>query len=241
LLYRFLTPPQIFLLCAVLAGIVWLYLLIGVREGAAPPRVEHVSTHPGSPRASDELRVFLIAGFLLNFVMMSFIFALPLLVDEVLGAQSLWMVLIPATIAGVIAMRIAIRFADAGKFRLMAAVAFAAFLPSTLCLFVGSSAVIALGTAFFMGGYLSLMALLPAGVARSSGHDGRGSISGMFQTAQFMGAFLGATLSGLLWQFHPGAALGALTIAAGGGLLVALRLSPDNRSWDNAGPLADKV
>lgn len=239
LLYRFLTLPQIFLICAGLAGLVWLYLLFGI-----PAHSAHATqaAAPLAPLLNDKrLRLFIAAGFLLNFILMNFVFVLPLLADEAFGARHLWRVLIPATAVGVLAMRLAVRQADAGRFERVAAAAFAVFLPSALCLVIGGSYVIAFATAFFMAGYFALTALLPAGAMRAVEPEARGGASGAFQCAQFLGAFSGGVSSGLLWQLHPGAALGALIVAAGAGLLIALRLPSEDRNHIHAGPVAHQA
>lgn len=225
LLYRVLSLANIFLLCAVLAGLVWLCVLLGVPAGQRRAADSKAPVAMSSLLRHRALKLFTVAGFLLNYIMMSFVFVLPLLADDVLGARNLWKILIPATIAGVLAMRLATRAADADHFNRVVCIAFAAFLPCALGFLISNSIAMLCAAMFFMAGYFSLTALLPAGVTRAVDERIYGSASGLFQSAQFLGAFAGGTASGFLWQFHPGASLGALAVAAGAGLLVCLRLS----------------
>src|SRR5262249_15778010 len=147
-----------------------------------------------------ELQRFVAGGFLLNYVLMSFTFVLPILVDQTLGARNLWKVLVPAMVVGLAVMRVMIKLADKGHFERVLAVAYAGFLPGALCLMSHDPLVIEVGTAFFMAGSLPLMGLLPGGATRSVAPDVRGSASGIFQSAQYIGAFSGGACSGVLWQ-----------------------------------------
>jgi MFS family permease len=122
-------------------------------------------------------------------------------------------------------MRAAARAADGDRFDAVTAASFGAILLATLCFFFEEIFVMGLGMALFMSGYLTLGALLPAGVTRLARQEIMGAASGAFQTAQFIGAFLGATLTGALWGVDPSAALPTLVVAAGAGLLLAQRLA----------------
>ncbi|MBL8644067.1 MAG: MFS transporter [Rhodospirillaceae bacterium] len=224
LFYRIGTMPQMFTACAALVTLVWLFLIFGVKADtpAAPSQAQGsvMSLLKNVP-----LRRFIFAGFLLNYIMMGVLFIVPLLIDETLGARNLWQILIPATVIGVAVMRFATRYADGPYFGRIAALSFAAFLLSALSFLLGHPIIIGSGMALFMAGYLILSALLPAGVTRDIAPNQRGAASGLFYTAQFLGAFSGGTFSGVLWGVHPSAAMNAVVIAAGLGLLVILRLS----------------
>jgi len=241
LLYRVLTLPQIFMVCAGLAGLVLLYVLVGMPAGAARPAAARTPAPLRPLLADGQVRRFAVAGFLLNFVLMSFVFVMPVLADQVLGAREMWKILIPATLAGVLAVRIAAPLADGGWYKRTAALAFGLFLPAAFWLLIGHAVALAVGSAFFMAGYFILTALLPAGVTRSVDETAQGTASGILQSAQFLGAFLGGVLSGVLWQVHPGAVLGLLIAAAGGGLFVMLRLSTEQGSRARAGAMVDQT
>lgn len=225
LLYSLLSLPQIFLLCAVLASFVWVYVFVGMKDqpllapvAAAPAAQRHVMGNP-------LLRRLVAAGFLLNYVLMAVCFVVPLLVARTLGVQELWKVFIPATLIGIAAMRVATRLADAGYFAVVAPISFAAFALSGLFLLIGHTLAVAIGTALFMSGYLALAALLPAAVTRLAGPQARGSATGAFYTAMFLGAFAGGALTGLLWEIDGSISI-YMTIAASAiGVLLIMRLT----------------
>jgi predicted MFS family arabinose efflux permease len=224
LLYTVLSLPQIFLLCAVLAALVTVYVAVAMDEGRAREARARGVTPPDVWRSAALWRL-VGAGFLANYILMAVAFAMPLLLAGSLG-RHLWKVLIPAALVGVLAMRAATAAADRGRFTSMVWLASLAFLPTGVCLLAGDVLAVALGTALFMAGYLSLSALLPAGISRVAGPAARGSVSGAYSTAAFLGSFAGGVVTGALWGVRPRLALGAVLVAWALGQVLVTRLSP---------------
>jgi hypothetical protein len=103
-------------------------------------------------------------------------------------------------------------------------------LVSVVCLLAGGSLAVTLGAALFMAGYLSLSALLPAGVSRVVGPEVRGRASGAYNTGAFLGSFVGAVVTGALWGMSPRLAIGALLVAWAPGQFLVLGASPASRA-----------
>lgn len=59
-----------------------------------------------------------------------------------------------------------------------------------------------MGTVLFMSGYMSLNAILPGSVTKLSTKDTRGTVTGINNTVQYVGPFVGGTLSGILWGIN---------------------------------------
>jgi MFS family permease len=223
LLYSVVSVPTMFFACAVLAALVWAYVLVGMKDDAVP----RASAGPSlvALLRTPDLRRLVIAGFLVNYIFTAVCFIVPLMLAESLGARHLWKALIPAAVIGLIVMRVATRRADEGRVTTVAALCCAAFLPSALCLLTGHPLAVTAGTAAFMAGYLGLTALLPAGVTRVADERARGTATGAYNTALFLGSFVGGTVTGMLWGVAPVAATSAIVVAWAPAQVMLMRLS----------------
>ena len=233
LLYGVLSLPQIFFICAGLAGVTMIYVAITMDE--SPGRTPSAPSPAGRPdlRPDGPFVRLIVSGFLLNFVLMAVCFIAPLLIDRELGARELWKIFIPATLLGIAAMLGGTRLADAGHFKSVSSISFAAFAGTALCLLQGGVAALLLGTTLFMSGYLILAALLPAAVSGLADASFRASATGGFYTAMFLGAFAGGTATGALWGIDPRAPAMLMIAASLAGLaLVAMLPSPALLSAD---------
>lgn len=226
LLYPVLSVPVLFLICAGLAGLTLLYVAAAMPDRREPPAADAGPHGLAALRGIVGMGPLLIAGFLLNYVLMAVCFILPLAVDRALGPGGLWKILVPATLIGVLFMYAAMRFSDGRHFVTVSALSFVAFLPAALCFLVPQPLVLALGATLFVAGYFSLFALLPAVALRTGGPAARGAASGALQTALFMGFFVGGAVSGLLWAWRPDAAAYGVMLAGLAGAFSVLRLAP---------------
>ncbi|MBM4441226.1 MAG: MFS transporter [Candidatus Rokubacteria bacterium] len=226
LLYRVLSVPQIFLVCAALVTLVWIFVLLGMRDAAAAPPDVAARRPLGAILRMTELRRLVVVGFLVNYLFTAVCFVVPLVLAESLGARELWKALIPAALVGIVAMRVATRRADAGRFASTAAACCAAVLPIVPGLWIGHPLAVTIGTASFMAGYLGLTALVPAAVTSLAGERARGTASGVYNSALFFGSFAGGTLTGILWGVRPSLATYAMLAAWAAAQLAMLRV-PD--------------
>ena len=58
------------------------------------------------------------------------------------------------------------------------------------------------GMMLFMPAYMSMNTLLSASITKLSTKNIRGAVTGVYNTVQFVGSFLGGALSGTLWGIH---------------------------------------
>jgi hypothetical protein len=154
---------------------------------------------------------------------MAICFVVPLQLGGMLGGRSLWKVFVPATLLGLVVVRFVTRAADRGHFVRAASLCLAALIPATACLLVHDPLTVAIGTALFMGSYLGLTAVLPAAVTRIVTADTRGTASGAYNSALFLGSFTGGTVTGALWTADPRAAIVAMVLASILALLIMRR------------------
>ncbi len=222
ILYRWFSVPQMFLLCALLAFMAWSFILLFIEgDQKAHSSFQPISFNYFSLFKDKNLTKLFTAGFITNYILVSQFFIVPQLLENSLGADGLWKVFVPATILAIFAMRVGARHADAGHFVKVATLSFAIIFVGALMYFSPNTFWVGLGMIFFMTGYMCLVTLLPASVTKLSQKSYRGKVTGVFNTFQFIGSFIGGALTGLLWGANPSYSIFLLiVIAAAGALLI---------------------
>lgn len=205
LLYKFINVPQLFLGCAVFVLLSWLYILIFIKNDKVEP-LKTIDKIDYKSLLKNKLFLKLSASaFFLNYLMVCIFYIVPILLEKVTGADGMWKVFIPSTIIGILIMQVASKLADNGKEALVSFSAFIATLISGLCLLTGAKSFILIlaGTILFMCGYMSLNAVLPGSVTKLSTNDTRGGVTGVYNTVQYIGSFVGGIFAGILWGLNP--------------------------------------
>ncbi|MGE0392323.1 MAG: MFS transporter [Vicinamibacterales bacterium] len=225
-LFAVVSVPRVFLVCAVLTLVCGVYVAVAMpaapRSPAGAVTASAAFAQFGIGRAATARRL-VAAGFLANYVLMAVAFAVPLLLSPTLG-RHLWKALVPAALAGVLAMRAVTTAAGRGHFNRVTPAAFLAFVPAALALLTGSTLLVGAGTALCMAGYLSLSALLPVAVSRVAGAAVMGQAHGAYNAGAFLGSFTGALATGALWEVRPELAVVAmLPVSLAGYTLLARR------------------
>lgn len=250
ILYRWFDVPELFLICAILALAAWFFILFFIdsdvkgagklgtkaktgrqqldgdvtgedlkRDEGSQVRSKDKADYWAILRDGNMMKIF-FAGFMINYLLVSEFFIAPQLLEDTLGVSRLWMVFAPATLLGILAMRVGARYADQGYMVPVGVLAFASVALGGLLYFNGSVLMIGLGLTLFMVGYMSLVTLIPATVTKMSAKSYRGRVTGVFNTIQFVGSFLGGSLTGLVWGYDPTYAVILLVVVALTGALL---------------------
>lgn len=201
ILHRFMTVNDVFL--AILILVIGLIIYIQITLPA------HIPQNRSVVKRKDILAVFkqrkvwgyLIAGMMMNYVLTSFFFLIPVHLD-ILGKTNLnWLVFVPTTITALAFLRMSSIMADRGKLTTVLVSGFSLLLTSMAVLFVFDITLITLiiSAFFFMAGFMSLNTTLPAAVTLLTGSEIRGTITGVYSTFQNIGSFIGSTLTGILF------------------------------------------
>ena len=198
------------------------------REAPAPMAV--VFTHP-------PLLAYAWGGFLMNFFMTTFFFYFPLIVtvQHHLKMTHYYMLLLPMMVISGITMFGFSRGADKGWARPLAAFAYVTFIPSFLLLLDPASLgqdptrlfpVFLAGTLFYIG-FTGLEPILPSLVSKGAPGSAYGTALGFYNTAQFVGSTVGASISGVFAKYPPERTL-MITLAAAvlGVVVMAATKSP---------------
>lgn len=226
IIYRWLNVPQIFLLCAVLAFVAWAFILLFLEEQNKPtPHTRPKNINYYNLLKDKKLTKLFTAGFISNYILVSEFFIVPQLLETSLGVEGLWKVFVPATILAIFAMRVGAKYADAGHFVKIATLSFAIISIGGLTYYTTSPYFIGLGVHLFMIGYMCLVTLLPASVTKLSQKSYRGTVTGVFNTIQFIGSFIGGSLTGFLWGFNPSYSISLLIVIATVGAILIHKVS----------------
>jgi len=124
--------------------------------------------------------------------------------------------------------------ADRGWGRGLAAFAYLIFLPSALLLFEPAAAgvdpsrlapVLIAGTLFYIG-FTGLEPILPSLASKAAPESAYGTALGLYNTAQFLGSFVGGAAAGALSHLPPSHTLVTLTVAGLVGFVLMLASRP---------------
>ncbi len=231
ILYRWFNVPQMFLLCAILAFMAWLFILIFIEgEQKAPSYYRPIKFSYLSLLKDKNITKLFTAGFITNYILVSQFFIVPQLLENSLAADGLWKVFVPATILAIFAMRVGAKYADAGHFVKVATLSFAIIFVGDLTYFTSNPYWIGLGMILFMIGYMCLVTLLPASVTKLSQKSYRGKVTGIFNTFQFIGSFIGGSLTGFLWGFNPSYSVSLLIVISAAGAIIVRTSTESTRN-----------
>lgn len=235
LLNKVFTVSQIFLICAALTMVTWVYIAFFIKEDKAQIKVKKKEKIDFKILNKDFIKVSL-GGFFVNYSMVSVFIIIPQFIDKTIGSGAMWKIFIPATVLGIIAMRISARFADKGYEKNVIKVSFITISISTICFLTESIYFVGAGLMLYFIGYMSLVTLFPATATKFAPKNAVGSVTGIFNTVQFMGSFLGGVLTGALGGIGKNPAIVALLVIC---IIIGLTVntiksfSPDNISKIN--------
>lgn len=203
-LYNIITVPQLFGGCAVFVLLSWIYILIFVKkdkvsENHKGNKIDYIGLFKNG--------LFLklsIMAFILNYLMVSIFYIVPLLLEKSIGAGAMWKAFILAVVIGILIMQFASKKADNGGEAYVSFWSFIVILLSGMCMLFcrNNFWIILIGTVLFMCGYMSLNAVLPGSVTKLSTNSTRGGVTGVYNTVQYIGSFIGGILSGGLYGIN---------------------------------------
>lgn len=202
---KVLTIPQIFLFCAFISVLSWFYILLVLKEDRKlnlksedikqeenkyPIKVVLLNKH---------LNRLYVTGFISNFMLMAMFYILPQVSDKVYGSGGMWKVFVPAIVLVFFVVKIVNKYNDKGKEALIQVIIFVGFIVSVPCLFASNWFMVSAGVIIFFTGVMCQYTLITAGINTIADERYRGSINGICNAMQFIGSFMGGTLTGIFW------------------------------------------
>lgn len=184
-----------------LAGIALAWFVIPTREtheagiGIAPAGLGELLVNP-------RLLELDVAIFVLHATMTALFLAVPTVVHDALGlgGGSVWMLYLPVLVAAALLMVPFVIAAEKhgrmNEVRLIA-IGLIGLSEAILLVFGGSTAAVVTALVVFFTAFTVLEALLPSLLTRAAPPASKGSASGLYSSAQFIGIFVGGAVGGL--------------------------------------------
>lgn len=220
MLYQHIGVPGIFALTGVLAVLAMLIVFFVIPNPAITRF--HSDTEASGKRFGEVLRnkdlLRLDFGiFSLHAILMSVFMQVPfLLKNNGLNAEQHWRVYLPVMLIAFILMVAPMIFAEKkGKIKqvFMSAIALAAIGQLSLLIFHSSVLAVATALLLFFTAFNLLEAMLPSLISKTAPLAAKGTAMGIYSSVQFLGAFFGAAMGGLLMQHWGGNAVLQFAIA----------------------------
>lgn len=220
LLYQHLGVPGIFALIGVLA-VVAMLIVAFVVPAPAITRF-HSETEASSKKLGEVLRnvdlLRLDFGiFSLHAILMSVFMQVPFMLrNNGLSAEQHWRVYLPVMLIAFMLMIPALIVAERKrkiKAVMLGAIALAALGQLALLMFHGTILSIAAALLLFFAAFNVLEATLPSLISKTAPLAAKGTAMGVYSSVQFLGAFFGAAMGGLLMQHYGGNAVIEFAIA----------------------------
>lgn len=204
LLYKVMSVRYMFLGCAILILITFLFILFFIKEdkpavkAAAIPFIKQMNSLFRNKQV-----VFLsVCGFINNYLCTVIFLIVPTEIKNTIGAGNIWMIFLPAILFGVAAMKITASLTDKGHYAPVAIASFLLTLTGWVLLIPKGIAFIAAGTILNMAGFMCLTSGIPAQVNKLVAQEMRGAANGILQSLTYLGIFFGPTIAGFLIGKH---------------------------------------
>lgn len=215
-----------------LAGIFWLTALlatlgIAIIYGALPSQVQarrHLDTETiprlvGSVIGNTQLLRLDVSIFVLHFMLTASFLAVPLVLLHVLQipAGRDWAVYLPVLAVSVALMVPAILVAEKGgrmKEVFLATIILLAVSQLVLLIWSSDAIVVAIALTAFFTGFNIMEASLPSLITKIAPANAKGTATGVFSSAQFLGIFAGGAVGGLASAMGGTTGVFALTLIA---------------------------
>lgn len=222
LLQRVLTIPQIFILCSIISFSSFIYVLIVLKEGKKGVLIKSKENKfPINIVFNIRLLRLYATGFISNFMLMAAFYILPLVSDKVYGKGGLWKVFIPALVIVFFTIKLVSKYCNNDKERILQILIFSCFAVSVPCLFSGSWFLVSLGTIIYFNGVMCQYAVINSVINIIADKRYRGSINGICNMTQFLGSFVGATVTGDFWELGIGHCMVMLIIVCITGIMLS--------------------
>ena len=220
LLYQVIGVPGIFLLTAVLAVVAILVVIYIIPKPAITrfhSESEASSKLFGAVLRNKDLLRLDFGIFSLHAILMSVFMQVPFLLrSNGLEVAQHWWVYLPVMLLAFGLMVPPVIIAEKkGKMKqvFMGSIALAAVGQLSLLLFHDSVWSVALALLFFFTAFNVLEATLPSLISKIAPLAAKGTAMGVYSSVQFLGAFFGAAMGGLLMQYFGGNAVLVFAIA----------------------------
>lgn len=209
LINNYLSVRQMFLVCAILILLVWLIILVFLKEDHN--KNSH-KTIENKVKIKDGVKILLknkkflglnIAGFLNNYIMVAVFYIVPIYLNPITGSSGMWKIFMPSVIIAIIFMRKSIVLVEKGYSSTLIMLAFV-LTAVGICFYFNENSFyfILIGSILFMTGYILLATVIPSVANDIAENSYRGTANGIINSFQYVGSFVGSVITGALWNNH---------------------------------------
>lgn len=207
LAHKYLSVKQMFLVCAILIFSVWIIILLFLEDNYdsnSNDILEKEISIMNNIMVLLKNRMFLglnLAGFFNNFIMSAVFYIVPQYLEIITGIDGMWKVFMPAVVIAIICMRKSIKFLERGYSSSLIKLGFIIIAIGISFYFNEKSFwSILVGSILFMVGYISLTTIIPSVANDIAENSYRGTANGIINSFQYIGSFIGAVVTGVLWN-----------------------------------------
>lgn len=210
LLIKFISVKTLYLISTIIVLIVFLFVLFFIKETNQHKSVIKKEKSNGgllylkTMFKQKSFTLLVLIAFAANYIGIAAFFIIPEYLKLSIGMDSMWKVLTPAVLISIVLMKISTKFIKKGKTKSIIIISLISMsLGSAIMLTKDTKTLILfLASVLIFGAYTVLAALIPTVVNSIAKDEFRGLLNGIMNGFIYIGSFLGATLSGLLWGKH---------------------------------------
>lgn len=209
LIHNFLSVRQMFLICAIFIFLVWVIILFFLNSTSNSDSNDTSKKSLATKNGIIILlrnRMFLtlnLAAFFNNLLLSGVFYIVPQYLDKITGLNGMWKIFMPSVIIAIIYMRKTIKFVEKGYSSILVILSF--FISTIgICFYFNHKSFyfILVGSILFMTAYISLATLIPTMANNIAEDNYRGAANGIINSFQYIGSFVGAVVTGILWNNH---------------------------------------
>ncbi len=230
LLHIFLSVSEMFVFSAALIFLCGLIVLFFTRQ--VDPEIRIQNSAKQSISASVFNRKNVKMGLILsinNLLMMAFFYMLPMLLDKTMGTNQMWIILSPAILIAIVFLKLFSKIASKGKARVLVLMLFFAEGLGFLFMRMATVASIVSGTILLLTGAFAISTIVPMLANKDLDNNQRGRANGFIVSLQYMGSFLGAAVTGTIWNYSQNLAFVFTGVIAIVGVILVL-LFPNEKT-----------
>nr|WP_321357319.1 MFS transporter [uncultured Draconibacterium sp.] len=223
LLHIFLSVSQMFVFSAIMILLCFFVVLFFTRQ-VDPEMRRQKSADTLSPKSVFN-RENVIMGLILgmnNILMMAFFFMLPMLLSAIMGTNQMWMILSPAILVAIVFLPFFSKIASKGKTCILLLLLFFAEGTGFALMYTETIVTIVLGTILLLTGAFAISTIVPMLANKGLDNKQRGKGNGIIVSLQYLGSFLGAAVTGSIWNYSQNFAFVFTGIVALFGIILVL-------------------
>ena len=203
-LHIFMEVEEMFLFSTALV-VVCLFILIVFTRKVNPDQRKKYSADDKLRKSVFSRKIF-TAGLMLtvsSIMNISFYFMIPILFGKIMKSDQMWMVFTPSILVSMSLLPVFSKIASRGKSRVLINFLYILEGIGFLLIYSQTLAGMLAGSVAVMTGAFSISTIVPMLANKGFDNRQRGKSNGVILTLQYLGSFIGASLTGILWNIAP--------------------------------------